>query len=106
MSFKTKQLNSKALNRVKKVLASTPKKTTEVVKELFKSLSPKSQEQTKNPWRNACPNALSNETIRLVKSFYEDDSNSHVMPRKKQILTVRDVNNQREKIIKDYFLTT
>ena len=104
MPFKTKQSKSKAINWVKKVLPSTPKKTAEVVKELFKSLSPKSQEWIKNSQKNASSNALSNETLKLVKSFYENDSNSCVMPGKKEVLTVRDVNNQREKIRKRLLL--
>ena len=85
-------------------MPSTPKKTTEVVKELFKSLSAKSQERIKNPQKNASSNALSNETLKLVKSFYENDSNSCVMPGKKEVLIVRDVNSPREKFRKRLLL--
>ena len=82
-------------------MPSTPKKAAEVVKELFKSFSPKSQERIKNPQKNAGSNT---QTIKLVKSLYEDDSNSLVMPGKKDVLTVRDVTNQREKIRKKILL--
>lgn len=49
MPFKTKNSKSKAINRVKKDLPSKHKNTAEVVKELFKPLSPKSQQQIKSP---------------------------------------------------------
>ena len=51
---------------------------------------PKPQEQIKNPQKNASSDTLSNETIKLVESFYEDDSKTQ---EKQDVLTVRDVNN-------------
>ena len=62
---------------------------------------PKPQEQIKNPQKNASLDTLSNETIKLVESFYEDDSKTQ---EKQDVLTVRDVNNQREKIRKRLLL--
>ena len=102
MPLKTKQSKSKAINRVKKVLPSAPKKTAEVIKEFFKSLPPKSQEQIKNPHM---PVRMQYQIkIKSVKSFYEDHSNSRVMPSKKDVLIVKDENNQREKIRKRLLL--
>ena len=62
---------------------------------------PKPQEQIKNPQKNASSDTLSNETIKLVESFYEDDSK---IQEKQDVLTVRDVNNHREKIRKRLLL--
>ena len=62
---------------------------------------PKPQEQIKNPQKNASSDTLSNETIKLVESFYADDSKTQ---EKQDVLTVRDVNNRREKIRKRLLL--
>ena len=100
MPFKSRQSKARAVTKARKALPSTPKKTREVVKELFKSLTPSSQEQIRNPQNNNSTNALSKETVNLVKAFYEDHANSRVLPGKKDVFSSGDESNNKVKIRK------
>ena len=77
----------------------------EVMKELYNELTPRSKKRITNPKKNSGGNAVSQETEELVKTFYEDDSNSRVMPDKKDVLSVcNKENNAKEKARKRLLL--
>ena len=63
-----------------------------------------SQEQIRNPQNNNLTNALSKETVNLVKVFYEVDTNSRVLPRKKDVLSSRDESKNKVKMTKRLLL--
>ena len=67
-------------------------------------LTPSSQEQIRNPQNNNSTNALSKETVNLVKAFYEVDTNSRVLPRKKDVLSSRDESKNKVKMTKRLLL--
>ena len=63
-----------------------------------------SQEQIRNPQNNNLTNALSKETVNFVKVFYEVDTNSRVLPRKKDVLSSRDESKDKVKMTKRLLL--
>ena len=104
MPFKSRQSKARAITKARRALPSTPKKTREVVKELFKSLTPSSQKRIRNPQNNNSTNALSKETVNLMKAFYEDDANFRVLPGKKDVLSSKDESNNKVKMTKQLLL--
>ena len=92
------------MNRIRRALPGTPKKVTEVVKELYNELTPRSQKRITKP-SNTSKNAISDETQQLVREFYEEPSNSRVMPGEKDLLSVRNQGtNVKEKMRKRLLL--
>ena len=94
----TKKTDGKAVKKVKQTLPQTPGKRMEIIKEIIHSLSPKSKEAVVGEKRRICYKpGISDETIQLVKEFYEDDANSRMMPGKKDVLTVQNENGKEKK---------
>lgn len=84
MPFKTKQSKGKAVKKVKEALPRTPGKRMEIIKEIVHSLSPKSKREVVVKKRHISYNpSLQDETVKLVRDFFESDENSRMMPGKK-----------------------
>ena len=95
LAFKNRQVKGKAIKKLQRALPKTPPKRVEVIKSLFKSLSPKTKGKVTE--HNIVPyNTLSQETLKLVANFYEDDSVSRVMPGKKDVISIK-INSTKEK---------
>ena len=86
---------------VKRVLPSTPRKAVAIIKELINTMSPLSKSAIIRPRRlDNHGNTLSDELKELVRLFYQDDINTRVMPGKKDVLTVRNVDKSKVKMRK------
>ena len=95
LAFKNRQAKGKVVKKLQRAIPKTPIKRVEVIKSLFKSLSPKTKGKVAE--HNIVPyNTLSQETLKLVANFYEDDSVSRVMPGKKDVISTK-TNSTKEK---------
>ena len=93
------------MKKLARALPNTPTKKLDVIKTLIKSLSPSTKQKVTS--NNIMPyNVISEETIKLVVSFYEDDSISRVMPSKKDVLSATDKNGTKIKKENDSYLMT
>ena len=84
------------MKKLARVIPNTPTKRVDVIKTLIKSLSPSTKQKlTSN--NIVTYHIISEETINLVVSFYEEDSISRVMPDKRDILSATDKNGTKIK---------
>ena len=94
LPLKIGKLKEKPWKKLTRALPNTPTKKVDVIKTLIKSLSPSTKRKVTS--NNIVPyNIISEETIKLVVSFYEDDSISRVMPGKKDVLSAADKNGAK-----------
>ena len=77
---------SRATNRVKKILPRSPRKKREVVKLLFKQLNINKEEclHTKTSTER-----ISQDTVNVIKTFYQQDDISRMAPGKRDVITIR-----------------
>ena len=95
-AFKNRQTKGKATKKLHKALPNTPTKRVEVIRSLFKSLSPKTKVSVTE--HNTVPyNTLSQETVELVASFYQDDSISRNFPGIKDVISTKCDDGTKEK---------
>ena len=105
LPLKIGKLKEKPWKKLTRALPNTPTKKVDVIKTLIKSLGPSTKQKvTLN--NIASYNAISEETIKLVVSFYEDDSISRVMPGKKDVLSATDKNGTKIKKENNSYLMT
>ena len=88
-------MKGKAVKKLQRAFPKTPTKRAEVIKSLFKSISPKTKGNV-TEHNIVLYNTLSQETLKLVANFYEDDSVSRVMPGKKDVISTK-TNGTKEK---------
>lgn len=91
--YKRRSSLSRAVNSVKKVLPSSPTKRKAVVRRLSEELDD-TDSTPSNPQRLS---TLPTETRDAVKSFYERDDISRISPGKRDVITVRGPNGEKEK---------
>ena len=85
------------MKKLARAIPNTPTKRVDVIKTFIKSLSPSTKQKlTSN--NIVTYHIISEETINLVVSFYEDDSISRVMPGKRDVLSATDKNGTKIKI--------
>ena len=97
LGFKTKQTRGKAVKRALTSLPTTPSKRAEVVQLLIHSLILTSIEKILTPESIKCNSKSSDDTVRMVEDFFEDDANLQVMPGEKDILSVKAGTGLKEK---------
>ena len=77
---------SRATNRVKKVLPCSPRKKREVVKLLFKQLNIDKEDCLH---RKTSTERISQDTVNVIKTFYQRDDISRMAPGKGNVVSIR-----------------
>ena len=93
--YKRKSSLTRAINTAKKALPSCPTKRKAVFRQLSEEFDDKD-----TPPKMGCLSSLPKETTDAVKSFYERDDISRMSPGKRDVVTVRGPNGEKEKVQK------
>ena len=97
VGFKNRQSKGRAMKKALNNMPKTPTKRFEVVEGLVNALTPNSKKRILTPGTVTRKSKIDEKTEKLVENFFQDDTNSRVMPGKKDVLSVKTGSDLKEK---------